>query len=285
MGTDAPQDLDSLIDGVVTLPSMPEVVTRLLEMLEDPDCSLGDVGRAISLDPSISLKTLRLVNSAYYGLGQEVTTVEHAVVLLGAKVIKNLALTATVFDTIGGCADLFLRHCVGCGVAMKALHRATPLSALVESADEAFVIGLLHDIGKVILSEYLPEKMEEVEARLAADRQPWYRLERAVIGADHAALGGRLAHHWKLPSRVVYGVAGHHQPTAVPEPHRALAAYVALANHLCNAAGHVAFDHAVRELPEAVWDLTGLSHPELVDGVNAFFDAAPAVGELACLAV
>jgi putative nucleotidyltransferase with HDIG domain len=285
MGGAAPQDLDALIDGVVTLPSMPEVVTRLLQMLDDPNCALGEVARTISLDPSISLKTLRLVNSAYYGLGQEVTTVEHAVVLLGGKVIKNLALTATVFDTMGGCADLFLRHCVGCGVAMKSLHHCTPLAGLVESADEAFVIGLLHDIGKVILSEYLPEKMEEVAVRLETERVPWFRLERAIIGADHAALGGRLAYHWKLPERVVYGVAGHHQPTAVPEQHRKLAAYVALANHLCNAAGHVAFEHAVRELPEAVWDLTELSHADVVAASNAFFDAAPAVGELACLAV
>lgn len=285
MDAEGPHDLDSLIDGVVTLPSMPDVVAQLLEMLEDPNCSLGEVARAISLDPSISLKTLRMVNSAYYGLGQQVNTVEHAVVLLGGKVIKNLALTATLFDTMGGCADLFLRHCVGCGVAMKALHRTTALADLVESADEAFVIGLLHDIGKVILSEYLPEEMEEVEGRLQTERVPWFRMEQAIIGVDHASLGGRLAHHWKLPERVVYGVAGHHQPNAVPERHRTLAAHVALANHLCNAAGHVALEHAVSELPDVVWDLTGLSHREIVAVADAFFDAAPAVGELACLAV
>lgn len=277
-------DIDTLLDEVVTLPSMPDVVQRLLIMLEDPNCSLGEVARTISMDPSIALKTLRLVNSAYYGLGQQVTTVEHAVVLLGVKVIKNLALTATVFDTIGDCADVFLRHCVACGLAMKTLHQTTPLSTMVDSAEEVFVLGLLHDIGKVIFSEYLPEGMEDVELRVAADKLPWFVAERAVIGVDHATLGGRLAHQWKLPNRIVYSISGHHDPDAAPEEFRALASYLALANYICNAAGLVSYDLAVRQLPASVWRHTGLDSKALAHSMNAFFDAVPAVDELAGMA-
>lgn len=277
-------DIDTLLDEVVTLPSMPDVVQHLLALLEDPNCSLGEVARTISTDPSIALKTLRLVNSAYYGLGQQVTTVEHAVVLLGVKVIKNLALTATVFDTIGDCADVFLRHCVGCGVAMKALYQTTPLSGLVDSAEEVFVLGLLHDIGKVIFSEYLPEGMDEVEQRVASTNMPWYQAERAVIGVDHATLGGRLAHQWRLPNRIVYSISGHHDPDASPEEHRALASYLALANYICNASGLVSYDQAVRQLPPSVWKHTGLDSAGLTRSLDAFFVAVPAVSELAGLA-
>ena len=93
-----PCDIDTLLDEVVTLPSLPSSVAHIMRLVSDPQCPLSAVAQAISSDPPLAMKTLRLVNAAYYGLRQQVGTIEHAVVLLGIKVIKNLAFTATVFD-------------------------------------------------------------------------------------------------------------------------------------------------------------------------------------------
>lgn len=273
-------DIDALLEEVVTLPSMPNSLAHITELISNPACSLAEVAKAISGDPAIAIKTLRLVNSAYYGLGQEVTTVEHAVVLLGLKVIKNLALTATVFDQIRGAADLFLRHCVGCGVAMRALVEAGPLSKFVASADEAFVYGLLHDIGKVILLEYLPDEYVKIPVLVRERNIPWHQAERELIGTDHAELGGRLAMKWKLSKFVVNAIAGHHDLNFCEPELRPVASTLCLADYLCAMSGMPSHENPPFAIPETVWTATGFDQAALVRMVNRFFEAIPDINEL-----
>ncbi len=273
-------DIDALLEEVVTLPSMPDSLAHITELISNPACSLAEVAKAISGDPAIAIKTLRLVNSAYYGLGQEVTTVEHAVVLLGLKVIKNLALTATVFDKIRGAADLFLRHSVGCGVAMRALAEAGPLAKYVATADEAFVYGLLHDIGKIILLEYLPNEYVKIP-QLVRDRAiPWHQAERELIGTDHAELGGRLAMKWKLSKFVINAIAGHHDLTLCEPDLRPLASSLCLADYLCGMSGMPSHEKPAYAIPETVWASTNLDQPALAKVVDRFFDSVPDINEL-----
>jgi len=272
-------DIDALLDEVITLPSMPDTLGRITKLVNDPNCSLGDVAKAVSSDPAIALKTLRLVNSAYYGLGQQVATVEHAVVLLGLKVIKNLALTATVFATIRGSAELFLRHCIGCGVAMKVLAENGPLSGHLAFADEAFVYGLLHDIGKVILEEYLPSEYDQVRRAVQERAIPWHEAEEEVIGADHAALGARLAEKWKLAAPMSNAIAGHHNLEQCSPDYRILAAHLTIADYLCAASGLPAYENPVFALQDDVWAVSQISPQVLAKIIERYFDSFSVVNE------
>jgi len=284
MTTKRQYDIDALLEEVVTLPSLPQSLERILKLLDDPSCPLREVAKAISSDPSIALKTLRLVNSAYYGLGQQVTSVEHAVVLLGVKVIKNLVLTATVFNTIGNAADRFLRHSIGCAVAMRSFAEGGPLAAQVSGADEAFVYGLLHDIGKVILGEFLPDEYAKIQVTARESGLPWFRVEREVIGADHAEVGARLAERWKLAPNIVNAIAGHHDLTRSGAEDPISAATLAVADYLCSTAGLAGHENPGFDLPDAVWAATRLTNAGIVAIANRFFDAQHSIDELIKLA-
>ncbi len=273
-------DIDSLLEEVVTLPSMPDTLARVTVLLDDPNCALGDVAQAISVDPAIALKTLRLVNSAYYGLGQEIATIEHAVVLLGVRVIRNLVLTATVLDTMRASADRFLRHCVGCAVAMRTFAENGPLKEHVASPEEAFVFGLLHDIGKVIFEEYLPERYARVPELCKASGMPWYRAEREVIGVDHAVLGGRLAERWKLTRPVVNAISGHHDLESCDEGARILAATLSIADFACAQAGLPSHEDQRFDIPEETWEASALDSESLPKTLSAFLDRFHAIDDL-----
>jgi putative nucleotidyltransferase with HDIG domain len=277
-------DIDALLEEVVTLPSMPDSLAKITDLVNDPACALKDVAQAISADPSIALKTLRLVNSAYYGLGQEVSTMEHAVVLLGVKVIKNLALTATVFDTVKGGAEDLLYHSVSCGVSMRMLAEAGVLGDQVETADEAFVFGLLHDIGKVILAEYMPDEYEEVPA-LAQDRGiTWSQAEIELIGVDHAELGARLAKQWKLSPPIVNAIAGHHDLSKSEEPFRRISATLSIADYLSILSGFTSNDLAPVAPPLEAWELSGLNSSLTAGVTERYFESLQDMGELLKLA-
>lgn len=282
--TTPPYDIDLLLDEVVTLPSMPEALIRITDLINDPNSDIADIAQAIATEPSIALKTLRIVNSAYYGLGQEVKTVEHAVVLLGMRVIKNLVLTATVFQAIEGAAERFLKHSIACGIAMRTLARTESSRARFESAEEAFLYGLLHDIGKVILAEYLPEACDKVFEKYRDEGLAWHEAEKVVIGVDHAEIGARLAVKWKLDSAVAAAIAGHHDITQVTEEYQSYAATLAVADYLASVSGYSCEDKPVLQMDQATWEATGLSAETLDAVANRFFNSIPDIDDLLMLA-
>lgn len=284
MITDGNFDVEQLLEEVVTLPSMPDTLDQLTTMLNDPDCAMADVARLISMDPAIALKTLRLVNSAYYGLGQEVRSVDHAVVMLGAKVIKNLVLTASVFETFEGGVGRFLEHSIACGVAMRVLASTGPLKAELGSPDEAFVYGLLHDIGKVIFRQFMPDACERVARTVAEKQCTWHRAELEVIGVDHGVLGARLAQKWKLSRSIVAAIAFHHDVNACPQEFQRIAGTLAVANHLVSAAGYPSTDDAVILLPPEAWAASGLAREDMPGALDAFCAALTEITELLSMA-
>lgn len=284
MAADGLFDIDTLLDEVVTLPSLPDSVAKLNEMLNDPDVELKAVAHVISSDPAIALKTLRLVNSAYYGLGQEVTNVEHASVLLGAKVLKNLVMTATAFDCMKSSATSFLRHSVACGMAMKAIARTGGISGFHGTEDEAFTFGLIHDIGKVILEEYLPDEYQDVRDAVQEDGIPWYRAERRVIGVDHAELGGSLAQNWKLTPPVVNAIRSHHDLADCPAEFQGLAASLSIANQICNLSGYRAHPENYTEAVDDMFPVAGIDSGRLPAITEEYFNSRGAIEELLALA-
>ncbi len=271
MNTRRHYDIDSILEEVVTLPSMPDTVARMMRILDAPDCSLAEVAEVAALDPSITVKILRLVNSAFYGLGCPVSTVHHAVSLLGVKVIRNLVLSATLFNSLQGHPLALVKHCIGVGLAMRLLAARVPLKGLVGSQDEAFVYGLIHDIGKTMFAAYLPEEYEEVGRRAGAEGIPWQEAEREVLGVDHAEMGAALAKHWKLNSTVVEVIASHHAVEQCSANRQCIAASLAAADFMTNASGLSAHPQPVLVLEASVWSHAGISSPMLPGIMEAFF--------------
>ena len=274
------RDIDELLDGIITLPSLPQTLARITDIMEDPDCSIGDVGKVISADPSIALKALRLVNSAHYGLRNEVMSVEHAVMLLGLKVIRNMVLTATVFESFKKGAEGFLRHSVACAVAMKTLADSRG-PAFPAQADDAFVYGLLHDVGKVVFQEFLPREMAEVSRLSHANGLPAYRAEREIVGCDHAALGATLATKWKLPPQLIGAIAGHHDPDQCDGPgYRESAALLGVADYICCASGILSGHGVHAPASEALWAASRLVSADIPPVLARFFEASSEISEL-----
>jgi putative nucleotidyltransferase with HDIG domain len=275
----APRDIDTLLDELITLPSLPTVVTRVTTLLDDPNASLADVGRAVGTDPSLALKTLRLVNSAFYGVREKVTSVEQAVPLLGAKVIQNLVLTATVFDSLASGADRLMHHSISVGVMMRVLAQEEYAGGL--TAEEAFVYGLLHDVGKIILEEYLPEDYAQVRQLCIDQSLPSHAGERAIIGVDHAEIGARLAERWKLSDELVDAIAGHHELPRCQNPdHRSLAGALSAADYICTAAG-LGGEAAIHPaITPAAWAAAGITSADVPHVLESFFESLPAIGEM-----
>ncbi len=274
--------IESLLEEIVTLPSLPSSVQRIISMLEDPNTRLSDLSHLISLDPSISFKLLRLVNSAYYGLGQKITSIEHAVVLLGTKVVKNLVLTATVFSQMGDKSKDLVIHSIATGIAMDAIVFSGPLRGSYAKGDTAFIFGLLHDIGKVILGEFLTNHWECV-CKLAreGERGTWIALEQRVIGVDHAEIGGRIAQDWKLSEELCEAIRWHHEPwNASSDATRLLSASLCIADHIAKASGLFAYPHILYPLVPEVWRLAGLKNKDLMEALNIYFDKHSYIEEL-----
>ena len=214
-----PIDTDLLrkrVERLDGLPTLPSVASSLVSMTQSPQTSATQVGELISQDQSLTSRVLKLVNSAYYGFPKQITTVNHAVVILGFSRVKNIVLAASVFGIKGQQvprnfnAPGFWEHSLGCGVAARTVARDLTHG----DAEEAFVCGLLHDIGKLVLAQVSPADYDRCLA-LALERGSLVRdAELEVFGVDHAEVGSWLTEQWKLPPAVVSAVRRHHLPTS-----------------------------------------------------------------------
>lgn len=197
------------------IPTLPSVASKVMQILENPRSSATDVERVIMLDPSLASRILKLVNSAYYGFPRRIATISQSVVILGFITVKNLVLSISVADffIMEGKNKLFnraelWRHSVGTAVAARILARKARFPQL----EEAFMAGLLHDIGKVVLDHYFPEEFSEVVTLVKNKGISMFEAEREVLGISHAVVGRWIADRWNLPPLLVEVINYHHQP-------------------------------------------------------------------------
>jgi putative nucleotidyltransferase with HDIG domain len=202
------------VESLEGLPTLPSVASSLLKMTQSLSTSATEVGELISKDQALTTRVLKLVNSAYYGFPKQITTVNHAVVILGFSRVKNIVLAASVFSLKGEEQlerfDLpaFWRHSLGTAVCARALARELHRG----ENEELFVCGLLHDLGKLVLSQVSPKDYDSC-LKLAADRGCLINMaELEVLGLDHAEVGSWLAERWKLPPAVQTAIRRHHSP-------------------------------------------------------------------------
>ncbi|MBD3322582.1 MAG: HDOD domain-containing protein [Chitinivibrionales bacterium] len=247
-----------ITESVISLPTLPTVVSKMLELVDNPKTSAASLARLISTDQTLTARILKLANSAYYGFPREIYTVDTAIVVLGFNTVKDMGLSLTVLDVFkgGAGADSFdvsklWEHSIGCGIGAKMLARRfrSPL------VGEAFVAGLLHDIGKVILNHYLAGEFHEIIGMVRNDGRTLDEAEEVVLGTSHAEIGGWLADKWRLPKIIAESIRYHHAPwEAQTAP--LLVAVVAISNYLCHCAG---IGNSGRKNPvspdDRVWDI------------------------------
>ncbi len=203
-----------LIKNIDQLPSMPSVVTELIELTANPDSDLDDVLSLIEKDQSLTAKLLKLCNSSYYGLSKQVSNLRSAVVLLGFKTVYKMVVavgTAVFFkkDCPGyGLSGIDLwRHSVGAAISAELVAR----KCNPEKAQPAYTAGLLHDIGKLVLAQYVDDGIDSI-LRLVEQGRTFIEAEQEVIGMDHGLIGGKLARQWKFPEPLVEAIKYHHEP-------------------------------------------------------------------------
>ena len=226
-------DLRARLERCSTLPTMPAVAVRVLNLCQSEDLDLKQIADAICQDPALSAKVLRLVNSPAFGLRQEVRTVPHALALLGLNAVRTLALSFSLVRDLrkGQQSGLqaYWKRSIIAAVAARELANALRFPA----PDEAFLAALLQDIGILALGRVAGREYEEVAAQAGDDHDRLAALESAAFGADHAAVGGWLVDSWKLPRPLCHAVTRSHraQPALdrlLPDDVRRLATLVRL---------------------------------------------------------
>ncbi len=206
---------EQVINNLKDLPTLPVSILKIIEEVENPDSTAQSLTSAISMDQSISSTILRLVNSAYYGHRREVASIPQAVVILGYQMVKNMALGVSMFQTqpVDGQKSIdrgsLWSHSVAVATCAGGIASDKKVSAKI-NRDEAFLAGLLHDIGKVVFDTCFPDEYRQV-LKMVSDKGGWIGdAERHVMGLDHARAGFHLASKWNFPEPVCEAIRCHH---------------------------------------------------------------------------
>ncbi len=261
----------SIVSKIERLKPMPQVVSKAFSMLKSGDYNVDEVEKLISLDPSITADLLRMANSSYYSFKTKINTVGRALVVLGSKVVLDMlvALYASPYFKKGAPGYLvsgeeLWKHALMVAIASEKLSKA-----LGVESDVAYTAGLLHDIGKTILGEFLKERVNEVLDLVKTERVSFIEAERRVFGVSHQEVGAMAAEHWKFPEELVFAIRYHHEPGKAPG-HRKLISIVHVANNLVLSSGLGSGTNGLAyEMDNAALEELGLSvmDSKLVDSV------------------
>lgn len=210
----------TILQSVTKLPPFPLVVQRAVQLIHDPNSSAQDIVDVIQYDQSITVSVLKLCNSAYFGLPRAVHSLREALVLIGFNQLLEIVLSQQS-------ASLFHKSCQGYDLKQGELWRHSVACALMpqiiskrlgrEATPTHFTAALLHDIGKMILSEFVKDYFGEIKQLVSGKHLSFAEAEKEVLGIDHAELGGRILEQWGFPGIIVSAVRYHHTPLATLE--------------------------------------------------------------------
>jgi putative nucleotidyltransferase with HDIG domain len=201
------------LEKIEDLPTLPVIALEVNRMLQDEDVSVKQVAKTIEMDQAIIPKILKLVNSAFFGFRSRISNVPHAIMILGFSTVRNAVVSVSIIDALSGkevaegfdVRDLW-RHSIGVATTSRFLAHELRLP----SPGDAFTGGLLHDIGKVVLSQYLPDLFKKVWTSAKENRLSFYQAEKKEIPIDHAQIGAFLTKRWQLPPYLTDTIRYHH---------------------------------------------------------------------------
>lgn len=265
--------LAAAVDG---MPAFPKSVQKILELTRDVNCSPKDLVQVIDKDPVVTVKVLRVVNSAYYSLPKQITSINHAVVYLGFNTIKNLALSIAAIGMLpaSNAADFdgaqYLIHSLSTAAIAK------QLALRLDDADpmDCFIAGLLHDFGKVVFAQFMPAEFRQALEFSRSNGSSLHLALRELIGADHAVVGAMLVEKWRFPAELVETIRCQYGPEVKDTP---MIACVFAANQISK---KLEFGFAgnpfIEELPPAIAQRLGATLDELIVSLG---DLAPLLEE------
>jgi len=228
------EQIRDIIENIDNLPTLPVVAVKIMELIENPDSSADELSKIISIDQVLTFEILKLVNSSFYSIPEKISTVKLALTILGFDALKDLALSVSFMvmfaETKGErfCRKKFWEHSIGCGAAAKIVAK----NVNYRVTGEAFVAGLIHDIGKVVIGRAFPKKMTEIQNRCENERISIFESEDKVLGVTHTEIGLWLAEKWSLPAGLAEAVSCHHSPEDAKENPQ-LTAIVHIGDILC----------------------------------------------------
>ncbi len=203
-----PKALRTRVENISTVPTVPSVLKQLSTIIENPKISLNEISHFVSKDPALTTKILQMVNSALYGFPGRISSVNHAVMLLGLNVVKGLLLSVSVFEIMHKAMMGLREHSIGVAIASKVIAQKKGL----KEPEEVFVAGLLHDVGKVILILMYPEEYDKAVKESEASSIAIFDTERYHFSETHAAVAGWLSEKWHFPKKLCDCLANHHRP-------------------------------------------------------------------------
>ncbi len=244
------EDVKLLILQVLGFPMSWALIDKALGAPGAKNIDYTTMAELISRNQSLTSNILKIANSTYFGLSQQVPTVSRAIVVLGFEAVRSIALSATImeaFPDAGGRNGFdrhrFWTHSLACAYLSKKIAGMTHRAKL----ETAFVCGLLHDIGKPLLDFYFPDSYGRVLARLSTSMMTSVEAENEIFGLNHAEVGTWLAQHWRFSKAVVFAIANHHGIIADDDRYKSLTATTRLANFLCSQHGLSLTDGSSKE--------------------------------------
>ncbi len=224
-----------IVNQTLEIATLPQITMRIIEVVQDPQSTARDLHKIVANDPALSARVLRVVNSAFYGLPGQIGSIDRAIMLLGLNAVKNIAVAASltkmfknglICDDFTG-ADLWT-HSVAVGASNKLITMEMGMAL----PDEAFLAGLIHDLGLVAIMQVHAEKLAEV-VKLYKSGVSFRQAEERVLGTNHEAVGKALTEQWKFPRSFQYVSGYHHNPTELAAENRLLAIVTHISDVLC----------------------------------------------------
>lgn len=232
--------IDLIRNRKTSLPTLPVVINNIIVTARSDKSSAKDLANFIVNDQAISARVLRIANSAYYGMSKEIDSISHAIVVIGFKEIISLSLGMGIFTALSKKGDDvpiditgLWKHSIGVGFAARKIAKKVR-----KIADESTIlIGLLHDIGKIVFCLHFPDEYAEVLKKTSNEQTPLYKIENECLGLDHAELAYLLIKQWNFPPNLIQPVRYHHNLSVCPKEWVDMAMIVNLANFICHQSG------------------------------------------------
>ncbi len=288
VATDPAQAVKMALAKIGDIATLPEVTARIISVVDDPRSTARDLHNIIKNDPALSTKILKVVNSAFYGLPGQVSEIDRAIVLLGLSAVKNIAISASIsrLFTAERISDRFSardiwKHCVAVAVATRSFCALVGKKA---HSEEAFLGGLIHDLGLLVERQAFPDQLKDIIRIASETHRPFCEIETEIVGADHQAMGAALAARWKFPRGLQTVLGYHHKIETLSEEHRLLPTLIYIADVLCcherigfylTADGQPLEDTLLQSvgLSEADFNTVRENLPEQVEETEAIFHA------------
>jgi HD-like signal output (HDOD) protein len=211
------KNLEGLIRRPGAIPSLPMVYHHIQRVVNDPDSNIEKIVEIVGEDPGLTVRLLRLANSSFYGFPQQIYTLDEAVRLIGLKQVRDLCFGAVLIHLFPKnkvdpeFMEHFWKHNIACGIASRLIAQFRQQ----RNFDQYFIMGLVHDIGKLPIAIHMPAEFELILNEVNSEGKPMYQVENKILGYDHAEVGGLILKEWKMPEALIQVVQGHHRSESI----------------------------------------------------------------------